>query len=157
MRDARSSNHVKVVFDVERDDGSHEMESVWAVAEGEGYRLDNIPFYARGFAWGDVVSATPDPDGLLRCTGLLTASGHSTIRLWFADAGNVQKVRDELRAMGCDSELDLSRLVAVDVPPNIPYARVRSYLDEMERVAVFEYEEGCVGQPDSVATHLTRS
>jgi hypothetical protein len=73
---------------------------------------------------GDLVSATPDPDGLLRCTGLVAASGHSAVRLWFANASEVQAVRDELRAMRCDSELDLPRLVAVDIPPNVQYARI---------------------------------
>lgn len=146
MSDTTSSRHVKILLDVERDDGTHEVESVWAIPEERGYRLDNVPFYARGFAWGDLVSATPDPDGLLRCTGLVAASGHSTIRLWFADTGDVQKVRDALRAMGCDSELDIPRLVAVDVPPDVPYERIRRYLDDKERAGVFEYEEGCLGQ-----------
>lgn len=138
--------HVKVLLDIEREDSTHEVESVWATPTDGGYRLDNIPFYARGFAVGDVVSATADRDGLLRAAGLVTASRHSTIRLWFADAANVQKVRDELRSMGCASELDLPRLVAVDIPPEIPYERIRTYLDDAERAGVFEYEEACLGQ-----------
>lgn len=146
MIESKPRTHVKVLFAIGRDDGTHELESVWAVPVTGGYRLDNIPFYARGFAWGDIVSATPDPDGVLRCTGLVTASRHSTIRLWFADSSNVQKVRDELKAMGCDSELDLARLVAVDVPPEASYGRIRDYLDDKERAGAFEYEEGCLGQ-----------
>jgi hypothetical protein len=149
MNDVRSERHVKVLLDIERDDGTHEVESVWALGEEGGYRLDNIPFYARGFALGDVVSAAVDAAGLLRCTGLVTPSGHSTIRLWFADAKDVQKVRDELRAMGCSSELDLPRLVAVDVPPQIPYRRIQKYLDDKERASVFEYQEACLGQSES--------
>lgn len=140
------SNHIKVLLEFERGDGTLEFESVWAVAQGPGYRLDNIPFYARGFALGDLVSATPDPDGLLRCTGLVVASGHSTVRLWIAHADNVPSVRKTLRDMECNSELDHTRLVAVDVPPNVPYAEVRAYLDEKERTGVLEYEEACIGQ-----------
>lgn len=142
-----SSRHIKLLLSVERDDGTSEVESVWAIPEEEGYRLDNIPFYARGFAWGDLVAASPDADGLLRCTGLVAASGHSTIRLWFSDARDVQMIRNELRSMRCDSELDLPRLVAVDVPPDVPYSQVRDYLDKEESAGVFEYEEGCLGQP----------
>ena len=33
MSDTKSSRHVKVLLDVERDDGTHEVESVWAVPE----------------------------------------------------------------------------------------------------------------------------
>lgn len=141
------SQYVKILLDVEGDDGTLEIESIWAVPEHEGYRLDNIPFYARGFALGDIVSATPDSNGMLRCTGVMSASGHSTIRLWFAETEDVQKIRDELREMRCSSELDLSRLVAVDVPPDIPYEEIRDYLNKKERAGIFEYEEGCLGQP----------
>lgn len=140
------SQHVKILFNVERDDETTEIESIWAIPEGDGYRLDNIPFYVRGFAFGDVVSVARDPDGALRCVGLVSASGHSTIRLWFSDAENVQAIRNELRRMKCNSELDLSRLVAVDVPPDIPYEIIKDYFDQKERLGIFEYEEGCLGQ-----------
>ncbi len=55
------------------------------------------------------------------------ASGHSTIRLWFTSASDVPEVRDELKRIGCASELsDLPRLVAVDIPPGIAYANVKA-------------------------------
>lgn len=149
MNERSSNRYVKVLLEVERDDGTCDVESVWAVSEVGGFRLDNIPFYARGLAWGDIVSATPDPDGLLRYTGLVGASGHSTIRLLFADVRAVQGVRDELRAMGCDSELDLPVLVAVDIPPDVPYPPIRDYLAKKERAGILEYEEGCLGQSAS--------
>jgi hypothetical protein len=136
---------VKVRVEIDLANGEYEIESMWAVVEERGYRLDNIPFYARSLAWGDVVSAEPDADGLLRFTGVVAASGHSTIRLWFENTEPLKAVRDELRAMGCDSELDHIRLVAVDVPPDVPYyPRIKDYLDAKERAGVFEYEEGCL-------------
>lgn len=140
-------NHVKVRFYIEQEDGTFEVESVWAVPDGKGYRLDNVPFFARSVALNDVVSAEAEPDGALRYTGLIAASGHSTIRVLLNDAADMQRVRDELRAMGCDSERWRSSLIAVDVPPTVPYATVRSYLDAGERNGTFEYEEGCLGQP----------
>ncbi len=140
--------HVKILFELESEDGSAEIESVWAIREGNGYRLDNIPFYAREVAVDDVVNATPDSDGILRFTGLHRASGHSTIRLWFEKEADVQAVRDHLRRLGCPSELDLSRLVAVDIPPAVPYATIRTFLDQQEAGGVFEYEEGCLGQDE---------
>jgi hypothetical protein len=146
MSDKPSTRHVKVLLDVERDDGTRDVESVWAEPNERGYKLDNIPFYARDLAWGDTVAATADPDGLLRCTGLVAASGHSTIRLWFTDARDVPKVRDELRSMHCSSELDLLRLVGLDVPPEVPYSGVRDYLNDKERAGVLEYEEACLRQ-----------
>lgn len=111
--------HVKVLF--EYDDGTPErceVESLWAIPREDGYQLDNIPFYARGVANGDVVAVRRGPDGELWYDELVKPSGHSTLRLWFAREEDVQKTREELRALGCASELsDLPRLVAVDVPP----------------------------------------
>lgn len=142
----RHSSQVKVLFELKNEDGSNEVESVWAVPVQTGYQIDNIPFYAKEVACNDIVNAEPDEDGLLRFTGLVTASGHSTIRLWFASETHVMQERETLRTMGCSSELDLPRLVAVDIPPSVPYESIRAYLDQQESAGKFEYEEACLGQ-----------
>lgn len=138
--------HVKVLFEL---DSSHEhidVESVWALPVTNGYQIDNIPFYAKEVACNDVISAEPDEDGALRFKSLIAASGHSTIRLWFSDEKDVPRVRNELRDMGCVSELDLPRLVAVDIPPSVAYGKIRAYLEQQESKGIFEYEEACLGQ-----------
>lgn len=38
-----STDHVKVLFDVEDDDGSVEIESMWALPVERGYKIDSIP------------------------------------------------------------------------------------------------------------------
>lgn len=141
-----SSGRVKVAFDIEGAGASPEIETLWATKVADGYRIENIPFYARSVAWGDVVSAVLDAGGMLRYLELVEPSGHSTIRLWFARAGDVQKVRDDLRRMNCSSELEFERLVAVDVPPSVPYSKIRAYLEDGERTGTFEFEEGCLSQ-----------
>jgi hypothetical protein len=146
MNDQHHPEHVKILFDIEHEDGTVDLESLWAIPVSNGYRIDNIPFYARGVACNDIVAATPDEGGMLRFSGLVTASGHSTVRLWFEDEADVPVVREHLRQMGCESELDLPRLAAVDIPPTIPYNAVRRFLDEQAAAGVFEYEEGCLGQ-----------
>jgi hypothetical protein len=146
MSKKKPTHHVKVLFEVENEDGNIDIESVWAVPTAHGYRIDNIPFYAKGVACDDEVIAVPAEDGLLHFMELRSSSGHSTVRLWFVNESDVQPVRETLRAMGCPSELDLSRLVAVDIPPSVPYTRVREYLDKQEAAGVFEYEEACLGQ-----------
>ena len=140
--------HVKILFRYDGDTaGQYELESMWALPHSDGYQLDNIPFYAREVANGDVVTAQRGSDGELWYDKLVKPSGHSTIRLWFARPEDVQQTRDELRALGCPSELsELPRLVAVDVPPNVPYSSVRAKLEQGEREGLFEFEEACLGQ-----------
>lgn len=143
------SEHTKILLAYQGSSSTdHEIESVWAVPVAGGYQIDNIPFYARGVAFGDVVSAEKDSDGMLRFDALIQPSGHSTVRLWFAKGKehDVASIRQSLREMGCASELsDLARLIAVDVPLSVPYEKVRNFLDEGERGGLFEYEEACLG------------
>jgi hypothetical protein len=139
-------NHVKVLFEFENADGVMEIESAWAVPVDNGYQIDNVLFYAKELAHNDIVSAEPDEGGMLRFTGLVSASGHSTVRLWFANESDVAQVRDALRGMGCTSELDLPRLVAIDIPPSVQYEQVRTYLSQQESAGILEYEEACLAQ-----------
>ena len=142
--------HVKILFTIDRDDSeSTEIESVWAIPIDNGYKIDNIPFYAREIALGDIVSARPDADSMLRFEELVEPSQHSTVRLWFAvgSEGEVPRVRQELRQMGCSSERsDLNRLVAVDIPPSVVYAQIHTRLSKYEQEGLREFEEACLGK-----------
>lgn len=140
------SARVKIRFSFTDASGNTEIETMWAVTREDGYELDNIPFYVKELALGDVVSVSTTPEGTLWHSGLVRASGHSTVRLWFASEIDVIRVRGELKTLGCPSELsDLPRLVAVDVPPSIAYADVKAYLDQGEAGGTFEYQEACLG------------
>lgn len=142
--------HVKMFIRIEGDPGHDaEVESVWALEHSDGYGIDNIPFYAREIAWGDVVKVKRDERGALWFDGLVRASGHSTVRLWFSRPDDVANVRAQLRALQCPSELsDMPRLVAVDIPPDVPYEQVKGFLDQGEADQIFEYEEACLGFRD---------
>lgn len=139
-------NHVKIVFEVLQEDGTLEVESVWATKEARGFRLDNIPFIARGVALNDLVSARLDSGGAYLFDALIQPSGHSTVRVVFFDEGRAPFVRGELIAEGCSTELDVAQLLAVDVPPTVSFERIQSILDRYAHVGVLDYEESCIGQ-----------
>jgi hypothetical protein len=140
------TEHVKLRFPFTNAAGEAETETIWTMRREDGYEIDNVPFYVKELAVGDVVSVQADIDGVLWYSELVRASGHSTIRLWFSDARDVSPTRDELRKLGCGSEVsDLPRLVAVDVPPTVSYDKVKKFLDEGERAGTFEYQEACLG------------
>jgi hypothetical protein len=138
----------KLRFWFENVAGEDDIETMWAIKRDDGYVLDNIPFYVKELALGDVVDARPDAEGVLWFSELVRPSGHSTIRLWFSGDEDRESVREALRRMGCASEVsDLPRLVAVDVPPEVPYEKVKAFLEQGERAGRFEYEEACLGFP----------
>jgi hypothetical protein len=68
-RDASVSTPVKVRFALERDQyGWPPAESEGLCAEpveGDLYRLDNTPWFARGVAADDVIQVEPDANGVL--------------------------------------------------------------------------------------------
>ncbi|MCE9673131.1 DUF4265 domain-containing protein [Myxococcus stipitatus] len=138
--------HVKILFPFTNSSGDTEIESMWAVKRDDGYEIDNIPFYVKSLAWGDVVSARADADGAWVYEALVRPSGHSTIHLLFEREGDVPRVRDELTGLGCSSEVsNLPSLIAVDVPPAIPYEGIKRYLEQGEAAGTFEYQEACLG------------
>lgn len=139
------STQVKMLFEIPSDDSdSVEIESMWVTPCEKGYMIDNIPFYAKGVAYKDVMS-TKKIDDDLYADKLLSASHHSTVRIWFVNEKLVASARQELKTMGCGSEIsDSPRLVAVDIPPNIEYGLIKKYLDDGELSGKWDYEEACL-------------
>lgn len=59
---------------------------------------------------------------------------------------DVEPVQQELIKMGCSWEgSDVRRLIAVDVPPEVPYGVVKAFLERGEAAGTFEYQEACLG------------
>ncbi len=139
-------DQVKIFFTIPVEGSEEvEIESLWAFPEANGFKLDNIPFYVRGASFGDKVSAV-SIEGCLYMSELSESSGHSTVRLWFADEKEVQTTRKKLTSMGCRSEIsDNPRLVAVDIPPSVAYDNIRAFLDEGEDSGKWDFEEACLG------------
>ncbi|HYO55628.1 DUF4265 domain-containing protein [Archangium sp.] len=138
----------KLRFRFKNSMGEDEIETMWVIKREDGYEIDNIPFYVQELALGDIVAARPDASGVLWYSELIRPSGHSTLHLWFSHEKDVESVREALRQMGCASEVsDLPRLVAVDVPPDVPYENVKAFLEQGESARQFEYQEACLGFP----------
>lgn len=141
-------SHVKIRFEIEDpEDPEHiEVETLWAksLASG-GYEIDNIPFCAYGVALGDIIEAERAEDGMLEFIRVLKPSGHSVVRLVHFDAADVQGTREQLRVIGCASELMGKNLVTVDIPASKDYESVREFLDQRSAEGVLDYEEACLG------------
>lgn len=140
-------DRVKILFEVEYDEDNIIKESVWASKLSDNnYKIDNIPFYAYGFACNDIVS-TEEHSEQLYVSELVEPSGNSTIRLLFENIENISDVRDFLKENGCDSELsNIKSLIAVDVPANISYKKINEFLHIGELDGKWEYEEACISE-----------
>ena len=145
-QEADNDPRTKVYFRLQRDaDGwpPVEIESMWGeqIARNK-FRLDNIPFYVRGVANGDCVRVEY-LQGQPWFQEVLKRSGHFTVRVLISSEANVSKVRSLFRDLGCKTEQDrIKILIAIDVPPNVAYSKVKSILEGGEKRGDWEYEEG---------------
>jgi len=103
---SRADDLVKVVVKLEKDEDDYppaDYEGLWARALGEGlFQVDNIPFFAKGIAYGDIVSAVTEPR-----------------ELRFREK-EVSTVGALLEKLGCAIERShIPGLISVDVPPAV--------------------------------------
>ena len=126
-------SHVKVAFVVQNEDGSTEVETLWAEPIGEQvYRLDNSPFYAYSVSWSDEVLAPPSTDGLPTFQRVVSKSGNRTVRIRLDppyEAGNKSaREMQDLVAMGCSFEGSRNHLMSVNIPPELSLTMIREHL-----------------------------
>lgn len=120
-------------------------ESMWAKSLGEDlYEVDNVPFYAYGINWKDVVRAiAADEESKPRVIEVVRHGGHRTLRFFFsADLArpDQQTYLALIREIGAGIERADERLVAVDVPPEGNYDDTCDLLARLEEEGVLEYE-----------------
>ena len=114
---------VEIWFPVEQDSlgypESQKWEQLWSRLTDRGFQINNIPFFAKGVALGDIVAASRTDQGWLCFDRVVTASGNSTFRVWL-DQGICEKAEEilkELRNLGGEAEITLTRLVAISAGP----------------------------------------
>ncbi|HYO52303.1 DUF4265 domain-containing protein [Archangium sp.] len=149
MTSSKNGDWVKVVVKLEKDEDDYppaDYENLWAVPVGGGlFRIDNIPFFAKSIALGDIVSADPE-QGLLKFKEVVKPSGHSTIRLIVYDEAEVPSVLEHFEKLGCTNEKShIPGLVALDVPPSVSLDALRQVLDSGMEQKRWDYEEACLG------------
>jgi hypothetical protein len=144
---------LKIGFKLEPDADDYppaDWEWLWARQVTDStFKIDNIPFFAKLISSGDIVTAERTDAGLI-FRELVEPSGHSTVRvvIFRKDRSDdqlrevVEDIRQELRALGCATELShIPSLVAVDIPPGVKYQHVSAFLSQKEHDGLLEYEE----------------
>ena len=128
----------------------HQAESLWAEPLAEGvFRIANIPFYADGLSYGDIV-AVHEREGEKLITGVTRRGGHSTYRLFLTETGLTDTWLSHwlpLEDVGCTYERATKRLLGVDVPPEANIHVAYRLLDAGEQADIWSFQEGHCGHP----------
>lgn len=150
MAASEAGRPVKVIVLLEQEDDDYppvDYEELWTTPLGEGlYRIENIPFFARGIARGDIVSAVEE-DGNLMFGEVVEQSGHSTIRLIIYNEYAVPAIIERFLNQGCEAETTFTKLVALDVPPEVNLEDIREKLDLGYTQGQWDYEEAFIFRP----------
>lgn len=143
------SEHIKIFFALEQDDDDSSpvsVESIWALRTQDGfYEIDNIPFYAKGVSYKDIVEAVPDDDGCLCFKCVVRPSQRSTIRVIVADLKDQDDLLKKLENFGCSwGGSNQSSLITVDVSPEVDLDSVIRFLQDGFEQDRWDYEEASI-------------
>ncbi|MCG7947293.1 MAG: DUF4265 domain-containing protein [Candidatus Thiodiazotropha taylori] len=120
-------------------------ESLWAEdLGGDLYRIRNVPFYAFGLNFYDVVYAKSESDDLKPSViKVKTSSGHKTLRVIFTDESTKEERINRLKKLNkykAYHENANGVLFAIDVEVGGDYEAVCDMLYEWESQKILSYE-----------------
>lgn len=117
---------------------------MWAEPLGNDlYKIENVPFYAYGLNFQDIVKATPDSDQILEIRKVVKTNGHRTFRLFFKKHIGRER-QDEILLSMRDLKVTYERAddiyVALDMKPEGNYQAVFDKLDEYYEQNILAFE-----------------
>lgn len=137
-------NEVKIRFNLHGNPVAG--ETLWGVNVGENlFQLVNIPFYANGYAFNDIVRCHKKGE-YYEVVGLEEDSGNGTIRIYFQplQEESVKEVLDDFISLGCQVEKASESLFAVSIPHDVelPFSQISNYLNSIENNVIAGWEIG---------------
>jgi len=134
----------KVMFDYYDLEGNLAVESVWAAKEGNGYRIKNIPFFAPNIAYDDIISVEDD-NGELFFDDIIEESGNSTLQIIIFNENDFAEVTKKIESFKCGWEgSHLKGYISVNVPKEINYLPVKSFLGNELENKKLDFKEACM-------------
>ncbi len=136
---------VKVVVSLDHHWADVDAEVLWALpVGGDRFRLQNVPFYAYGLNFDDVVVAKPHPDAEFPVVERVAATGgHATFRVMPVEEVALERLLaalEQLESMGVGVERANATLMALDVPPSIDADDVFDQLEAFEADGILAFE-----------------
>lgn len=120
-------------------------ESFWATPLGDDlFRLENVPFYAYGINFLDIVKATSESnESIPEIREIVKLSGHSTFRVFFEkniDRQKQEEILNSMKKLTISYERASEIYFSLDMQPSGNYQAVFERLDELEKENILSFE-----------------
>ncbi|MEZ4777708.1 MAG: DUF4265 domain-containing protein [Bacteroidia bacterium] len=120
-------------------------EAFWATPLGNDlYKIENVPFYAYGLNFHDIVRATSESENTKpEIKELIEQSGHRTFRVFFkksVDRDKQIEILDSMKELTISYERATGIFLSLDVQPEGNYQAVFDRLDELEQKNILNFE-----------------
>ncbi len=142
---AAPEGHTRVVVPFDHHWKDVDAEVLWAVPVGESrFAIRNVPFYAYGLNWGDVVRAVAydgDEDPVVE--RVESESGHQTVRVFMDDEVAETKsvgMLESLERFNATYERHSGGFIAIDIPPDGDFDGVFDQLEAWEAEGLLGFE-----------------
>ena len=150
--DERSTGElVKITVNLPQSDWYDQgLEMIWAEPVDESrYRVRNVPFYANGLAFDDVIAAAA-LGGILVMQRVVESGGHSTYRIFLSDGlstvdAKFLKYWEPLQQLGATFEAATKRLLSVDIPASTNIYQAYDLMQAGEHSGAWDFQEGHCG------------
>lgn len=130
-----------VYYDLE---GVLSTESVWALKEGDCYKVKNIPFFAPNIAYDDIISVEED-DGELFFDDIIEESGNSTLQVIIYNESDIDDITKKIERLDCGWEgSHLKGYISVNIPKEIRYLPVKTFFESEKENKRLDYKEACL-------------
>lgn len=138
----------KIIFKLENNWHKQGTETVWASKlSNNQYRIENVPFYAKGISYGDIVKINSKGDDL-HFSEVVEKSKHSTYRIYLMPEISNERFKEfwnGLQVIGCTYEKADKNLYAIDVPSETNIYKAYELLEKGEKKGIWDFEEGDCG------------
>ncbi|MCG3039410.1 DUF4265 domain-containing protein [Streptomyces fenghuangensis] len=140
---------IRVTFPLEQDEDGYPPYSeegilVRELSEVAGEVL-SIPFFVVGVSRGDLITYSRGDGEEYIFDELVSARGHSTIRVILFEEGEEDRLVADLKRTGCEVERGgVPSMLAIDVPPAVGYSSVMEVVQLGAEQELWDYEESCI-------------
>lgn len=129
---SKNTSLIKIGFPLERDEDwpPFDVEHIWVEPSEDGLVIKNFPFFVKGLAFDDEITAELDENNYVQSWEMKNESRNSTIWVW---THSKTDIISNLENLGCGVEGSaIEGLFTINVPSSVNKYEIETIIDKYE-------------------------